>query len=130
MSLKEWIRRRREKRYWEKYGKKKFCARVHRYLRLHSELLEDEIYRDMFLYYRKELIECYRKEGSFAKDREEEKCEQHVDILADIYSRNWEESVNEYKPVVDQLYENWEVRGFEKEDMWEKLRTIYIDGMF
>ena len=43
-------------KYWKKQGRKDMFTWLHRYLRLHSDLLEDSVYQNLYDYIRNELI--------------------------------------------------------------------------
>ena len=79
---------------------------VHRYLRLHSELLEDIVYQEMFDYHRNMLI-AYLKKDIKDKNMSDTQYGEMIDVLADIYNQNGAERVNKFKPIVDELYKSW-----------------------
>ena len=106
MTLKEKWKVRRFERYWYKQGRKDLFTWVHRYLRLHSELLDDGVYQEMFDYHRKTLVE-YVKRDVKRKNTTDKEYGELIDVLADIYNRNGAERVNKYKPLVDELYNFW-----------------------
>ena len=56
MALKEKLQVLHFEKYWEKQGGKDLFTWVHRYLRLHRELLADKVYQDMYDYHREMLI--------------------------------------------------------------------------
>ena len=93
-------------RRWEKYGRKEAFTWVHRYLRLHSELLEDPIYRDMYNYHRATLVAYMRRDHKNKKSTDEERGKL-VDVLADLFNKSSADRVNAYKPLVDVLYDDW-----------------------
>ena len=62
MASKEKIKTRRFKKYWEKQGRKDLFTWVHRYLRLHNELLVDNVYQDIYDYCRNALKEYLKKD--------------------------------------------------------------------
>ncbi len=103
MTLREKIKMRRMKRNWFKYGRKNMFTWVHRYLRLHSELLEDPIYQNMLDYHRNTLI-AYFKRDVKAKNTTDTQYGELIDAFADIFNKNAAEQVNKYKPLVDELY--------------------------
>ena len=100
--IKIWRRERR----WFKYGRKDMFTWVHRYLRLHSELLEDTVYQEMFEYYRNTLIAYLKKEAK-DKNKGDTQYGEVIDVLADIYNKSSAERVNKCKPMVDELYKLW-----------------------
>ncbi|MBQ8295107.1 MAG: hypothetical protein IJX87_01595 [Clostridia bacterium] len=106
MTLIERIKRWRRHRRWFKYGRKDMFTWVHRYLRLHSELLEDPVYREMFDYHRNTLI-AYVKRDMKRKNTSDKEYGELIDVLADIYNKNGAERVNKFKPLVDKLYRSW-----------------------
>ncbi len=79
---------------------------VHRYLRLHSELLDDSVYQEMFDYYRNTLI-AYFKCDVKRENTSDKGYGELIDVLADIYNQNDAERVNKCKPLVDNLYKFW-----------------------
>ena len=87
MTLKEKIKVRRLERYWKKQGRKDLFTWVHRYLRLHSELLDDGVYQEMFDYHRKTLI-AYVKRDVKRKNTTDKEYGELIDVLADIYNKN------------------------------------------
>lgn len=93
-------------RRWFKYGRKNMFTWVHRYLRLHSELLEDIVYQEMFDYHRNMLI-AYLKKDIKDKNMSDTQYGEMIDVLADIYNQNGAERVNKFKPIVDELYKSW-----------------------
>lgn len=106
MTLKEKWKFRRFERYWHKQFRKDLFTWVHRYLRLHSELLDDNVYQEMFDYHRNTLI-AYVKRDVKRKNTTDKEYGELIDVLADIYNRNGAERVNKYKPLVDELYNFW-----------------------
>ena len=93
-------------RRWFKYGRKDMFTWVHRYLRLHSELLEDTVYREIFDYHRNTLI-AYLKKDVKDKNMSDTQYGEMIDVLADIYNKNGAERVNKCKPLVEELYNFW-----------------------
>ena len=106
MTLKEKWKFRRFERYWHKQGRKDLFTWVHRYLRLHSELLDDSVYQEMFDYHRNTLI-AYVKRDVKRKNTTDKEYGELIDVLADIYNKNGAERVNKCKPLVDELYNFW-----------------------
>ena len=104
MTLKQKVCR--LERYWKKQGRKDMFTWVHRYLRLHSELLEDSIYKEMFDYYRNTLI-AYSKKDIKDKKSDDTQLGELVDVCADIFNKNAAVRVNKYKPLVEELYSFW-----------------------
>lgn len=94
-----------EKRWQEEDRKREFLW-VHRYLRLHKELLDDLIYQQMHDCYRATLINHYKQDRRFRKYSDEKRGEL-LDVTADIFNGNSAERVNAYKPLVDELYNSW-----------------------
>lgn len=90
-------------KWWKKEGRKREFRWVHRYLRLHQELLADPIYQQMYDFHRATLIEYYKKDRRFCKYNDE-KMGELIDVTADIFNRNSAERVNAYKWLVDELY--------------------------
>ena len=80
---------------------------VHRYLRLHSELLvDDEIYKKMFEYHRSTLV-AYLKKELKRTAMSDGQLSDLVDTLADIFNKTQSERVEQFKPLVDELYRCW-----------------------
>ena len=106
MTLKEKLKVRHFERYWKKKGRKDWFTWVHRYLRLHSELLADSVYQNMYDYHRNTLI-TYLKNNINHKKFDVTQLGELVDVLADIFNKNEAERVNKYKSLVDELYKFW-----------------------
>lgn len=106
MKLKDKIKARRTDKYWEKQGRKDLFTWVHRYLRLHNELLVDSVYQGIYDYCRITLIE-YLKKDIKNKKVTEERLGELVDVLADDFNKDGAEWVNEFKAVVDELYKSY-----------------------
>ncbi len=104
--LKEKLKFRRFERYWKKQGKKDLFSWVHRYLRLHSKLLANNIYQNMYDYHRNTLI-AYLKNAVNNKKLDDTQLGELVDVLADIFNKDNAEQVNKYKSLVDELYKFW-----------------------
>jgi len=113
MILKEKIKVCRFKSYWKKHGRKDLFTWVHRYLRLHSELLEDGVYQNMYDYHRNTLI-TYLKNDIKDKKADDIKLGKLVDMLADIFNEKASEQVNKCKPLVDELYKFWKKSEYDK----------------
>ncbi len=79
---------------------------THRYLRLHEELLEDPIYKNMFERNRIILV-SYLKKDIKSNRMTDEQLGELVDALADVFNKSYAERVNTYKPIVEDLYELW-----------------------
>ncbi|MBE5733487.1 MAG: hypothetical protein E7347_00375 [Clostridiales bacterium] len=106
MKISEKLNARRFERYWEKKGRKDMFTWVHRYLRLHIELLDDSVYQEIYDYYRNTLIE-YVKKDIGDKKIDNEKLGELVDTLANIINKDHADVVNKYKVVVDEIYDFW-----------------------
>ena len=104
MKLKEKIKIFLFKRKWKKEKRKECFTWVHRYLRLHSELLADSIYQEMYDYHRNTLIAYHNKE---MKNNKNINWGEAIDVLADMFNRRSPERVNEYKTLVEELYRFW-----------------------
>ena len=96
---------------------REFFTWIHRYFRLHSELLENAVYQAMYEYHRKVLIHHFKKERKMKET--DDQCGELIDVLADIYNRYSVERVNEYKPIVEELYDIWK-------DNFDKFKTLKI----
>ena len=116
MTLKEKIKIFLFKRKWKKEKRKECFTWVHRYLRLHSELLADSVYQDMYDYHRNTLIAYDKKE--MKKNKNDETIGAFIDELADMFNRRSPARVNEYKCLVDELYRFWK----NNPDMIKKIR--------
>lgn len=103
MFFKEKIKELRQKRYMKKYGRRDFFTWIHRYFRLHTELLEDSVYQRIYDYVRNTLI-AYSKREMKLKTVPDEEYGELIDTLADIYNRGSNETVNKYKRAVELLY--------------------------
>ncbi len=106
MKISEKLNARRFERYWEKKGRKDMFTWVHRYLRLHIELLDDSVYQEIYDYYRNTLIE-YVKKDIGDKKIDNEKLGELVDTLANIINKDHADVVNKYKVLVDEIYDFW-----------------------
>lgn len=104
MTLKDKLRLRRFKKYWKKQGRKDWFTWIHRYLRLHKELLEDSIYQSIYDYVRDTLITYLKRDvgSEFMGDKEYGEI---IDSFADIFNKSSPEQVNKYRSVVESLYE-------------------------
>ena len=85
---------------------KEHSAWIHRYLRLHGELLEDPVYKMMFEFYRAKQI-SYLKKNAKRKNKNDAQLGELVDVLADIFNRYSPDRVNAYKWEVESLYRIW-----------------------
>lgn len=109
MTFKERIEKRRLERCWKKKGRKEMATAVHRYLRLHSELLEDSVYKEIFHFYRNIFIEYLKKDTLLKRSKySDEQLGILADGLVDIINQGSANQVNNYKPIVDELYSRWE----------------------
>ena len=106
MRLKDKIKIRRFKKYWKKQGRKDMFSLVHRYLRLHNELLTDSVYQNMYNYHRNTLI-AYLRIDLNNKMSTDAKLGELVDVMADFFNKHTAQQVNKYKPLVDELYKYW-----------------------
>lgn len=97
----------RIERKWKKTGRKEMFSWVYRYLRLHRELLEDRIYKEMYDYHRNTLI-AYAKRDTKDKTLTEEQLGEMIDVFSTIVNKSNPARVNSYKPLVDELYETWD----------------------
>ena len=84
MTLKEKLKVRRFERYWKKQGRKDLFTWIYRYLRLHSELLDDSVYQEMFDYHRNTLIAYVKRDGK-RKNTSDKEYGEMIDELADIF---------------------------------------------
>ena len=103
MTLKEKLKHRRFEKYWKEQGRKDLFTWVHRYLRLHSELLTDSVYKSIYDYFRNTLI-VYLKDDIGNKKIDDTQFGNMVDFFADIFNEKGSKLVDKYKAVVDELY--------------------------
>ncbi len=106
MTVKEKLKIYYFKRYWKKQGKKDLFTWIHRYLRLHSDLLTDSLYQSMYDYHRNTLI-TYLKNDINKKKLDDVQLGQFIDVLADIFNKNNTQRVNKYQSLVEELYKFW-----------------------
>ena len=106
MALKKKDKSFQFEKYWDEYGRRDTFTKVHRYLRLHRELLEDSEYKEMYDYYRNTLIMYLRKDME-DKKYSDKQLGGVLDVLADIFNKDAVEYVNSYKPLVVLLYNCW-----------------------
>lgn len=106
MDRKEKRKIRRFERCWFKRGRKELFTWLHRYLRLNKDLLEDNIYKEMYEYYRNTLIKYFRRDVK-RRGTSDEEYGKLIDVLADIFNRNCEERVNRYKAIIENHYSFW-----------------------
>jgi hypothetical protein len=104
--LKDKLKTRRFERHFKKQGRKDLFTWVHRYLRLHNDLLGDSIYQKMYNYHRDTLI-AYLKRDVKGKNTSDKEYGEMIDELADIFNRNSAERVNKYQSLVETLYNHW-----------------------
>ena len=116
MSLKDKLRIRRFEKYWKRSGRKKLFTNVHRYLRLHKELLEDEIYQNLYNFTRNTLIAYFKRDHNDYDMSDEERGE-FIDMLADIFNRNAADIVNKYQSLVEKLYDMEKETPSHKDDI-------------
>ena len=116
MTLKEKWKFRRFERYWHKQGRKDLFTWVHRYLRLHKELLDDSIYQGVYDYTRDTLI-AYLKRDVKRKFTSDQEYGELVDVLADIFNKNSAERVNKFQWIVERLYEFDKQHPTQKKDI-------------
>ena len=88
MDRKEKRKIRRFEHYWFKRGRKELFAWLHRYLRLNKDLLEDNIYKEMYEYYQNTLIKYFRRDVK-RRGTSDEEYGKLIDVLADIFNRNF-----------------------------------------
>ncbi|MBQ3220018.1 MAG: hypothetical protein IJB32_05455 [Clostridia bacterium] len=106
MKIIDKINEQRAQKYWNKQGKKDMFTFVHRYLRLHNELLADRDYQSMYDYFRSTLMESLKTDLKNEK-LNDWKLGELVDDFADDFNNNEPELVNKYKEVVEELYKAW-----------------------
>ena len=106
MGLKDNIKIRRFEKYWKKHGRRRMFTKVHRYLRLHRELLEDSVYKEMYDYHRDTLIAYLRKDFK-GKKCSDKQLGEDLDALADMFNEKSAEYINTYKSFVELLYNSW-----------------------
>ena len=91
--------------FWYKKGRKDFFTWVHRYLRLHNELLEDSVYKKIYDYFRDTLTEYLKRDMHDLPN--DENLGNLVDLFVDIFNKFSAIHVEKYKSSVDYLYEYW-----------------------
>ena len=69
-------------------------------------MLEDNIYKEMYEYYRNTLIKYFRRDVK-QRGTSDEEYGKLIDVLADIFNRNCEERVNRYKAIIENHYSFW-----------------------
>ena len=92
-------------RYLEEYVQKVVFKNIHRYLRLHKELLKDSVYTRLYNHVRKNLIASSMHEHGETGAEAEEKRGILLDVLADIHNQENAKKVNQYKVDVERFYE-------------------------
>ncbi|MBQ8657743.1 MAG: hypothetical protein IJ506_01270 [Clostridia bacterium] len=117
MTMKERLKMRRLERNLKKDARKNILTWVHRYFRLHIELLEDGVYKEIYEYHRKTLIEYLKRDLKGAK-LDDTQLGELVDSVADIFNKNAAERVNKYKSLVDELYIFWQENPDVKDDIF------------
>ena len=91
------------KRNNENIDKKDLFTWAHRYLRLHSDLLADNIYQTMYDFFRNQLITYLKKDIENSKFNDMQLGEL-IDTFADAFNKEETAQVNEYKTVIEELY--------------------------
>ena len=96
----------RQKQLKEDEHIKNVYTLVHRYFRLHQELLEDSIYKSIY--------DCIRNELIIKVERDMKKKNLNhsvtgivIDAVADSFNEENQEFINEQKRYVDLLYKVW-----------------------
>ena len=102
MKLVEKLKEKRFKKYWDRQGKKDLFTWVFRYLRLHSELLSDTSFLNLYNSCRNILVSYLRKDMN-GKEVNDSQLEELIDALTDEFNENEPELVNQYKIAVDEL---------------------------
>ena len=77
---------------------------IHRYLRLHSELLEDDIYRELYDMARHMRIVRHKNKFGW-KDEDEKAIGEVLDMSADFLNKESPDEVKKWKPIVRIFYE-------------------------
>ena len=106
MNIIDKIKIRRIERKWKKYGRKDYFTWVHRYFRLHKELIEDDIYKEIYEYTRNTLIKYYKRDVK-RKDTSDKEYGELIDVLADIFNKTSADRVDKLKKTVERLYDFW-----------------------
>ncbi len=115
--MKEKLKMRRMEHSLKKGGRKNIITWVHRYLRLHSELLEDSVYQEIYDYHRKTLIEYFKKDLKDA-ELDDTQLGELLDEVADLFNENAVERVDKYKPFIEEVYEFWKENPDIKDDIF------------
>ena len=77
---------------------------IYRYLRLHSELLEDDIYRELYDMARHMRIVRHKNKFGW-KDEDEKAIGEVLDMSADFLNKESPDEVEKWKPIVRIFYE-------------------------
>ncbi|MBR2614687.1 MAG: hypothetical protein IKC71_03725 [Clostridia bacterium] len=91
------------KRQLDKARKRDLFTWAHRYLRLHNELLVEEVYKKVYDYCRNNLITLLKKDIKNNK-LEDSKLGEIVDTIADLFNKENIEKVNKNKFLVEEVY--------------------------
>ena len=101
--LKTW----RAKRQWEKMGRNERTIWMHRYFRLHKELLNDPVYKTVYDRNRLRVIERIQQRSQEHRDSEE--LGDFIDWMADAYNDFAAKKVNRYQPIMEENYVIWKL---------------------
>ena len=103
-------------KYWKKQGRKSLFMWVYRYLRLHKELLEDSVYKEMFEYHRATIL-VYMKRDFGNEETSDEESGELLDFVTDAFNGVSAERLNAYKPLVESLYQFWKSNPEERREI-------------
>ena len=106
MTKKEKLKIAKFEKYWKEKGRQDNFTWTHRYLRLHSDLLEDPVYKNLYDYTRKTLIAYIRRDLGDMEHSDEE-IGMIIDLLADLFNEDHPKSVNRYKVLIEAQYPIW-----------------------
>ena len=108
MSLKKFGLNRRRKDRYTRQKRQELFTWLHRYLRLHNELLADESYQIMYDYVRATLIAYLQKDVEGSNGFDDETLGRFVDRITDIFVGEHPEYVEKYKPYVILFHDVWD----------------------
>ncbi len=91
-----------------KHGREELCKQIHRYFRLHRELLEDSVYKEIYDYYRATLI-VYLKKDLRDNMLDDAGIGDLIDMFADYYNKKHAaENTTACRAVIDERYKTWQ----------------------
>ena len=106
MKSKEKIKNNTIEEELKQQNKREMFTWMHRYLRLHDELLSDEDYKNIYDYLRDSLVECLEKDMP-ETNFDNQQLGSMIDTIADIFNKKDAEQSEKLKPLVDEFYKIW-----------------------